>query len=147
MKARPVRAFFLGDDMTHSAIGTFDIQMKPAPAGEGVGRVAVGRMLIDKTYKGALVATAQGEFLSAGNPAAGSAAYVAVEHVTGTLDGREGSFALVHSGTMHAGESVLSIKVAPGSGTGALAGISGTLKLDIVERVHHYTLSYSLPDA
>lgn len=131
--------------MGHTASGTFAIQMKPAPAAEGGGRVAVGRMLIDKQYQGGLTAAAQGEFLSAGNPAIGSAAYVAIEHVTGSLDGREGSFALVHTGTMHAGHSTLSVRVAPGSGTGALAGIAGTLTIDIVEREHRYTLSYELP--
>lgn len=129
--------------MQQNASGTFDIQMQPAPAAEG--RAAVGRMFIDKQYTGGLSATGQGEFLSAGNPAAGAAAYVAVEQVSGTLNGHEGGFALVHAGTMQAGQSELSIRIAPGSGTGALAGISGTLKIDIVERVHHYTLSYTLP--
>lgn len=129
--------------MQHNASGTFEIQMKPATATEG--RAAVGRMFMDKQYQGGLSATGQGEFLSAGNPASGAAAYVAVEQVSGTLDGRTGSFALVHAGTMQSGESELSIRIAPGSGAGELAGISGTLKIDVVERVHHYTLSYTLP--
>jgi hypothetical protein len=131
--------------MNGIAIGIFQIQMAPVPAGEGAGRVAVGRMLIDKQYSGGVNGTAQGEMLSAGNPAAGSASYVAIEHVTGTLDGRSGSFALQHAGTMHLGEHDLAIRVVPGSGTGELAGISGTLKLDIVERIHHYVLDYQLP--
>lgn len=130
--------------MLSTAKGTFEITMTPAPAGEGAGRVAVGRMLIDKQYTGEFIGVGQGEMLSAGNPAGGSAGYVAMEHVTGILGGLAGSFALQHAGTMHGGESVLSIAVVPGSGTGELAGISGKLKLDIVERTHHYELEYTL---
>ncbi len=130
--------------MESTAKGTFDIAMTPAPAGEGAGRIAVGRMLIDKQYTGDLIGVGQGEMLSAGNPAAGSAGYVAIEHVTGTLGKRSGSFALQHSGVMHDGDSQLSISIVPGSGTGDLEGIAGTLKIDIVERKHYYELEYAL---
>ena len=130
--------------MTQFAKGSFEIKMQPAPAGEGAGRVAVGRMLIDKYYSGDLIGIGQGEMLSAGNPAAGSAGYVAIEHVTGTLGSRSGSFALQHSGTMHAGASHLTIAIVPGSGTDDLAGIEGRLKLDIVDRKHFYELEYTL---
>lgn len=130
--------------MTQAAKGSFDIVMLPAPAGEGAGRLPVGRMLIDKQYAGDLHGTGQGEMLSAGKPAAGSAAYVAIEHVSGTLHGRSGSFALAHKGTMHEGSSVLEIGIVPGSGTGELFGIEGTLKIDIVERKHFYELDYTL---
>jgi hypothetical protein len=131
--------------MSGKAIGTFQIKMAPPPPGEGAGRTAVGRMLIDKQYSGGLIGIGQGEMLSAGNPAAGSASYVAIEHVTGTLDGRAGSFALQHAGTMHQGEHDLQIRIVPGSGTGDLEGIAGSLKLDIVDHVHHYVLDYQLP--
>ncbi len=130
--------------MERIARGTFEIGMKTPPAGEGAGRVAVGRMLIDKQYSGDLIGIGQGEMLSAGNPAGGSAGYVAIEHVTGTLAGMVGSFALQHAGTMHDGGSHLSIAIVPGSGTGELAGISGKLKLDIVGRTHHYELEFTL---
>ena len=131
--------------MHDSAKGTFEITMTPPVAGEGAGRVAVGRMLIDKQYRGDLIGIGQGEMLSAGNPAGGSAGYVAMEHVTGAMGGRSGSFALQHTGTMHGGANALSISVVPGSGTGDFAGISGTLTLDIVGRTHHYELAYTLP--
>ncbi|MES3024093.1 MAG: DUF3224 domain-containing protein [Pseudomonadota bacterium] len=130
--------------MTYMAKGSFAITMQPPPAGEGVDRVSVGRMLLDKRYTGDLVAHGQGEMLSAGNPSAGSAAYVAMEHVTGILGGREGSFALQHAGTMHGGVNDLTINVVPGSGTGALVGITGQLKLELVDRTHYYTLDYTL---
>jgi len=130
--------------MENSAKGSFEITMKAPPPGEGAGRVAVGRMLIDKQYTGAFTGVGQGEMLSAGNPAVGSAGYVAIEHVTGTLGHLSGSFALQHAGVMHDGDSQLSISIVPGSGTGDLEGIEGTLKIDIVERKHFYELAYTL---
>jgi len=130
--------------MSSHAKGSFEIRMQPPPAGEGAGRVAVGRMLIDKQYSGDFTGTGQGEMLSAGNPAAGSASYVAIEHVTGILAGRQGSFALAHAGTMDSGAQSLSIAIVPGSGTGDLFGIAGKLGLTIVERQHFYELEYTL---
>ena len=127
-----------------SAKGTFEITMKAPAPGEGVGRLSVGRMLIDKQYSGDFTGIGQGEMLSAGNPAAGSAGYVAIEHVTGALGGMVGSFALQHSGTMNEGASHLAITIVPGSGTGELARIAGKCKLDIVGRIHHYELEYTL---
>lgn len=130
--------------MRKVAKGAFEIVMKPAVAGEGAGRLAVGRMLIDKEYSGDMVGQGQGEMLSAGNPAAGSAGYVAIEHVTAMLDGRSGSFAFQHSGVMHEGDSQLSITVVPGSGTGDLFGIQGSCKITLVERQHYYEFDYAL---
>ncbi len=130
--------------MTLTAKGTFTITMIPPPAGEGAGRLSVGRMFIDKHYSGDLTGTGQGEMLSAGNPAAGSASYVAIEHVTGTLNGRSGSFALQHAGTMHAGRSDLTIAIVPGSGTGDLFGIEGKLTLDIAGGQHAWQIDYTL---
>ncbi|CUI06674.1 DUF3224 domain-containing protein [Massilia antarctica] len=127
-----------------TAKGTFEITMQAPPSGEGAGRVSLGRMLIDKYYSGDLIGIGQGEMLSAGNPAAGSAGYVAIEHVTGTLDGMSGSFALQHAGTMHAGASHLSISIVPGSGTEGLSGIQGKFKLDIVDSKHYYELEYTM---
>lgn len=130
--------------MSKLAKGTFVVAMKPALAGEGAGRVAVGRMLIDKQYSGDMVGLGQGEMLSAGNPATGSAAYVAIEHVSAMLDGRSGSFALQHAGVMHDGDSQLSVSVVPSSGTGDLFGMQGSCKISIVEGQHVYELAYSL---
>lgn len=124
------------------AKGAFDVQLKPAPAEPD--RARVGRMLMDKTYFGDLVGTAQGEMLSAGNPAAGSASYVAIEHVSGTLHGKVGDFALAHAGTMHNGANDLTIAIVPGSGTGELTGISGKLTLSITGNQHYYDIDYEL---
>ena len=105
----------------------------------------LGRRSIDKTFRGELSATSVGEMLSAGTAVKGSAGYVAIERVTGTLQGRAGSFVFQHSGTMHGGQQQLSITVVPGSGTGALAGIAGSFSLSIVDGRHEYRFDYTLP--
>src|SRR5215475_2316603 len=88
------------------------------------------RRSIDKHFHGDLEATSKGEMLSVGS-AKGSGGYVAIERVTGALQGRSGSFALQHNATMTAGAPYLNIIVVPGSGTGELAGLSGTMKIAI----------------
>ncbi len=113
----------------------------PAPAGS----TAMFRRSLDKRYEGALQGQALGEMLAAGQPQAGEAAYTALESFSGTLDGRAGSFALAHLGLMSAGRQDLRIAIVPGSGLGALAGISGELLLRIEDGVHSYELSYRLP--
>jgi hypothetical protein len=104
-------------------------------------------MSIDKKFTGDLEAASQGEMLSAGTAVKGSAGYVAIEKVTGTLHGREGSFILQHNATMNRGAPSLSIAVVPDSGTGALAGIAGTMQIIIENKQHSYTFDYSLDGA
>jgi hypothetical protein len=131
-----------GEDrrMKHST-GTFEVKITPASAQD-----AIGRMAIDKTFAGGFVGTSKGEMLTAGDPGAGNAVYVAAETMNGTLDGKAGGFALIHRGVMVAGKpNDLLITIAPGSGTGALAGIEGTFTLTIEGGVHRYDLAYALP--
>ena len=130
--------------MTIRATGPFDVKMTPEAADtEGEGS-ALGRMAIAKTYHGDLEATARGTMLTAGTSVEGSAAYVAVERVTGSLHERRGTFALQHMGTMTRGEFNLSITVVPDSGTGELTGLSGKLAIVIVGGKHSYELEYTL---
>jgi hypothetical protein len=103
-------------------------------------------MLLDKRYHGDLQAVAQGQMLSAMTPTAGSAGYVAIEKVSGSLLGRHGSFVLQHSGTMTRGVPTLSVTVVPDSATDALAGLSGRLDIRIVEGAHVYDFTATLPD-
>jgi len=123
--------------------GEFSVTIKPPAAvdAESLGP-AIGRHVIVKEYQGALTGNSQGEMLTAGQPAQGEASYVAIESVQGTLDGRIGGFALVHFGQMHAGSSTLSVKIAPGSGTGELAGLMGDLIIHRESGKHSYTLTY-----
>lgn len=130
--------------MSTIAKGTFTVEMKPLAERNADG-VNMGRMSLDKRFEGDLVATGTGEMLTALTPVKGSAGYVAIERITGTLAGRTGSFVFQHSGTMDRGTQRLSITVVPGSGTGALAGISGEFRLNIVEGKHFYEFEYSLP--
>lgn len=121
------------------ATGEFSVKMMP----EGEGG-PIGKMSLDKAYHGPLEATAKGEFLSVMGEAKGSAGYVAMERVTGKLDGKTGSFALMHFGTMHQGQQHLRIEVVPGSGTGELGGLSGTMGIRIEGGKHFYDFEYTL---
>jgi hypothetical protein len=129
------------------ATGDFDVKLGPLESYNRDPGAALGRMSLDKVFEGDLQATSKGEMLSAGAPQSGSAGYVAVERVTGALHGRRGSFALQHSATMHRGTSSLSITVVPGSGTGELAGLSGTLNIIIADGKHSYEFEYECPEA
>jgi hypothetical protein len=131
------------------ATGGFEVTITPeaqVPAPEG--GAPTSRMALHKVFSGAFQGEARGTMIAAGVPAAGQAAsYVAIDQVSGTLEGRSGGFVLVHRGTMtKTGGADLSVIVAPDSGSGALEGISGTLAIEIKDGKHLYDLAYSLPD-
>ncbi len=131
-----------GEDsvMTTRATGTFEVKLAPQPI---VGEM-LSRMTIDKQFHGDLEGASKGEMLAAGTATQGSAGYVAIERVTGTLNGRTGSFALQHSGTMTRGTPTLSVTVVPDSGTGQLVGLTGQMNIIIEGKQHSYTFDYSL---
>ena len=133
--------------MTRHAEGAFDVKTTPLPADETLTGTLIGRYSLVKQYHGDLDAASKGEMLAAGEPATGNAGYVAIEQVTGTLNGHTGSFALQHIGTMEGGGYKLSVIVVPGSGTGQLTGIAGTLNIVIANGKHSYTFDYALPAA
>lgn len=128
--------------MSALARGTFSVEMNPQAEPGVADGVSLGRMSLDKRFEGDLVATGKGEMLSALTPTKGSAGYVAIERVTGTLRGRSGSFVFQHSGVMDRGTQQLSITVVPDSGTGALAGISGVFRINIADGKHFYEFEY-----
>ncbi|MEP6897218.1 MAG: DUF3224 domain-containing protein [Rhodanobacter sp.] len=132
---------------TMHASGTFEVKMAPQPAEEHVGDASIGRMGLDKRYNGDLDATGLGQMLATGTPVQGSAGYVAMERVSGTLGSRRGAFNLQHSGTMTRGEPSLSISVVPDSGTDELTGLAGTLTITITDGKHSYDFEYTLPAA
>ncbi len=133
--------------MTHHARGTFDVDLKPLPPEEATGGEAVGRMSIEKTFHGDLEGTSEGQMLAVRTGVDGSAGYVAMEIVTGTLAGRNGTFALQHSGVMTRGAPHLSVTVVPDSATGGLTGLAGTMSIDIRDGKHFYDFEYTLPEA
>ena len=129
------------------AEGTFDVKNAPLAVDDSLAGTAIGRYGLDKQFHGDIEGASKGEMLGAGNPATGTAGYVAIEQVTGTLYGRTGSFALQHFGTMVDNKFELIVKVVPGSGTGELTGISGTMTIKIVGGKHSYQMEYWLPAA
>ena len=128
------------------AKGTFDVKLQPLEVYNQDPGAKIGRMSIDKTFAGGLEATSRGEMLSGGSPGEGSAGYVAMERVTGTLDGRSGSFLLQHSGTMTPESEGVTITVVPASGTGALERIEGTMSIEIKDGQHRYEMEYGVPE-
>lgn|SRR5690242_7466086 len=126
------------------ATGTFDVKLAPLEPYNRDAGAALGRMSLDKEFHGDLEAASKGEMLSAGSPQSGSAGYVAIERVTGALNGRRGSFALQHNATMHRGAHALNIIVVPGSGTDQLAGLGGTMNIIIEDGRHSYEFEYEL---
>jgi hypothetical protein len=130
--------------VTTRASGRFDVKLSPQPVLEGLAGANIARMSIDKTFHGDLEATSQGEMLSAGTSVKGSAGYVAMERVEGTLCGCRGTFVLQHSATMTRGAPDLSITVVPDSGTGELTGLAGKMLITITDGKHDYEFEYAL---
>ena len=136
-----------GEAWARSISGTMEVTLNAldTSAAAQPGPPVLGRKGLSKRYHGALEAQAEGDMLTAGGTVKGSAAYVAVERVEGSLDGRSGSFALVHRGLMQGSQQVLLVTVVPDSGTGGLAGLRGVLQIERRDGQHHYRFDYTLP--
>jgi len=127
--------------MPHHAKGSFDVTITPQ---ESAPDAPVARMLLYKEFHGDLEAIAHGEMMAAHEPLTGAGVYVALDRVTGTLQGRSGSFLMAHRGIRNADGQELSIVIVPGSGTGQLTGITGTVGIEIVGTEHFYTVQYEV---
>jgi hypothetical protein len=130
--------------MTDTARGAFDVKLTPQPSDRQPEDPALGRMWLDKEFHGDLEATSRGQMLTAMTDVKGSAGYVAIERVSGTLRGRAGSFVLQHTGTMTRGTPSLAITVVPDSGTGELTGLSGGMTIIVTDGKHSYELEYAV---
>ena len=130
--------------MVSRARGTFEVRLSPLATYNQAEGGLLGRMSIDKQFHGDLEATSKGEMLTAMGTIKSSAGYVAIERVTGALHGRSGSFALQHSSTMARGVPSQNITVVPDSGTGELAGLSGSMTVVIAEGKHSYEFDYEI---
>src|SRR5665213_2122734 len=128
------------------ASGTFAVTITPLGLDAKAADATLGRMSIDKQFHGDLEATSKGEMLTAGTNVKGSAGYVAIEQVSGTLDGHSGTFVLQHTGTMTRGVPQLSVTVVPDSGTGQLAGRAGTMTIEITDGRRSYDFAYTLAE-
>lgn len=133
-----------GDLVPTHASGSFEVKVTPVE--DKSDDPSLGRMMLDKQYHGDLEAGGKGQMLTAGSPAKGAGAYVAIEKVTGTLNGRPGSFVLQHNGVMSNNTPQLTIIIVPESGTGQLEGIAGKMTITIAPTgKHSYNLEYTLP--
>lgn len=124
------------------AEGEFEVTITP----QADDNFQVGRMTIDKVFSGDLRATSQGQMLSHRTSVEGSAGYVAIEHVSGTLDGKKGNFTLQHSSTMQRGEQKQNVFVIPDSATDELVGLAGKMLIIIKDGLHFYEFNYSFDD-
>lgn len=130
---------------TLEARGPFEVKLTPAPPYDTEHGWALGHITVDKRFTGALEATSVVHMISARSSSVPSGAYVAIERIVGTLDGRVGGFVVTHTGFMDRGAPSLAIRIVPDSGFGELTGITGTMAIDIVEGKHLYTVRYALP--
>jgi hypothetical protein len=136
-----------GDFVTYRANGTFEVKVNPQPPDSGAGDAAIGRMSLDKQFHGDLEAGSKGQMLAAGTNVKGSAGYVAMERVSGSLHGRSGAFVLQHSGTMARGVPQLTVTVVPDSATDELAGLAGRMTINIADGKHSYEFEYTLAES
>jgi uncharacterized protein DUF3224 len=127
--------------------GEFEVSRSAEPACDMGDGVTAGHYRFDKRFHGDLDASSVVHMLAVGTEVPGSAAYVAVERLRGSLQGRSGSFFLQHNGIMNRGAAALSLSIVPDSGTDDLVGISGRMAIDITDGKHFYTLDYALPTA
>lgn len=126
------------------ASGTFEVKLTPQAPDDGAAEATPGRMTIDKQFHGDLEGISRGQMLAAMTSVEGSAGYVAIERVSGTLHGRRGAFVLQHSGTMTRGTPQLTITVVPDSGTDELAGLAGQMMINVADGKHTYEFAYTL---
>jgi hypothetical protein len=133
--------------MSTRATGGFEVTLAPQAPDSGFEDVGVGRMTIDKRFRGDLEATSKGQMLAAMTAVKGSAGYVAMEVVTGTLGGRTGTFVLQHTGTMSRGEPGLNVSVVPDSGTAGLTGLTGQMNIIVADGTHSYEFVYAFAPA
>ena len=131
--------------MTGHAAGTFEVKMEPQSEEKAEG-AGLGRLSLNKQFHGGLEGSSKGEMMTAMSAVKGSAGYVAIERFSGSLDGRNGSFVIQHSGTMTRGTPQQSITVVPDSGTGQLTGLAGKMTINIADGKHSYDFEYTIAE-
>ena len=135
-----------GTESRVTARGEFEVKVSPQPADDPAAG-PFGRLFLDKRFHGEVAGTSKGQMMAAGTAVEGSGAYVAFELVSGTVNGKSGSFILQHRGTMRKNVPTMEVTVVPDSGTGELTGIAGTMRIVIEGGKHFYELTYSLGGA
>ena len=146
LNAAPTLHSQKGAVVTNHAKGTFDVKVSPQPQDDAAGG-PFGRLFLDKQFHGDLAGTSKGQMLAWGTGADGSGAYVALELVTGTLNGRRGTFVLQHLGTMTKNVPTMNVTVVPDSGTDQLTGLAGKMTIIIAGGKHSYEFAFTLEGA
>ena len=132
--------------MQQQAQGSFAVKLQAQAPADNVASAQIGRQTIDKQFEGDLQATSLGEMLAVMSGVKGSAGYVALERVQGSLHGKRGSLVLQHNAVMNRGVPSLNVEVVPDSGTDELTGLSGTMRIEITQGQHYYVFDYSLAE-
>lgn len=122
-----------------AAEGKFDVVV----AAQQDADTPAGRMIIKKSYEGAMQGSGVGQMISK-RTQNGNAAYYAIEEFSGVVDGKQGAFTLLHNGRMSSSNSSLVVTILEGSGSGELATISGSLMITETAGLHAYQLIYKL---
>jgi hypothetical protein len=143
LSATPSLCSQKGVVVTNHAKGTFDVKVIPQAQDDAAGG-PFGRLFLDKQFHGDLDGGSKGQMLASGTGADGSGAYVALELVSGTLNGRRGTFVLQHNGTMTKGVATMRVTIVPDSGTDQLIGLAGKMTIVIAGGKHSYELEYTL---
>ncbi len=113
------------------AIAKFDVtKWDDKPYDEPDDGPRLSQVVVHKQFTGDLQGTSSAQVLMCQADATDyllGAGYIASEKVTGALHQREGSFVIQHGGLSGGGTDPYTFgQIVPGSGTGDLAGISGT---------------------
>ena len=119
--------------------GIFEVDLKPQADADS----PAGRMLIDKSYSGDMTGSGKGQMISK-RTESGTAVYYAIEEFSGSLNGKNGAFTLIHKGHMSAESQTLDIEILEGSGSGEFEDISGSMAITQDSTGHSYELVYEL---
>lgn len=141
--------------MSRCAVCEFDVvgwdaKDDDGPAAAPEGSPVLAEAVVRKRYRGRLDGEGTARLLTCqADPAkpVSDAGYLAAEQVSGTLDGKTGTFVMHHWGIAAAGSKPRTGgHVVPGSATGQLAGLSGTVEIAVdAAGKHTLALDYELP--
>ena len=111
--------------MSEQAAATFTLKSWDEKAyDETQGLPRLSRVSATKSYEGDVAGAGTVEYLMMYR-GDGSATFIGLERVVGSLAGRSGSFVFQHTGTFENGIAKVALSVVPGSGTEGLDGLEG----------------------
>ena len=111
-------------------LSTFDVSIVSKPTfSDETGNKRNTRNIFCKELSGGMIGDSEAQMIAAHPANPGSAAYVAIEHFTGSVDGSMSSMFLQHQGLMETGEAALTSMIIPVSGIGELVRISGGFEI------------------